>query len=734
MSLASLFRRRYSLPLQPLTGGAFSNGEDRHFQCDVTPTNGRYPRGWVLMDLPLGRHRADCSVELKLDVGEGFDNGLLIRVTPNRRGNIHDLILLPPNIARMRLFATRDLPLASLPLIEVGPFERVWHMARRVATFLWKCSPETLRYCGVSIPRLFFDLQGAYQVVIRFRANDLAPSYADWCRLFDQLADEDRSLIRDHANRLPSRPRFILMISGGENSAALRKTLQSVQKQLYQHCLVITLDANHSSSTSMDFVTTPQGLSLECRRLMPAKDTLATVFATLQPFDYLALLHAGDELAEHALYWMASLITSRPNAKFLYSDEDRLTDTGERIRPQFKPDWSPELLRSTNYIGRLFVAEVGTVLKAGGLAVADCVGDQHDLLLRLGDVLTADQIVHVPAVLCHRPSVPVQESPIRGVAAVEQHLLRNGIQGVVEERQPGLYRVRYQLPQSPPLISIIIPTRDDLELIRRCVESLFELSTYRPYEILVVDNQSTDGPTLAYFETLRSHPAIRILPFDYPFNYSAINNYAVNHAHGEVLCLLNNDTEVIAPDWMEEMLGHLVQKHVGVVGAKLYYPDGRVQHAGDAVGVGGVADHFHMYLERDAPGYCHRAILAQDLSAVTAACLMTWRKLYLDLGGLNEKHLPVSFNDVDYCLRVRETGFRVIWTPYAELYHHESASRGTDGSWKRKMLGKREAGYLRSRWRYVLPHDPFYNPNLNYERPDFRLGAVPRVKKPWLSC
>lgn len=222
------------------------------------------------------------------------------------------------------------------------------------------------------------------------------------------------------------------------------------------------------------------------------------------------------------------------------------------------------------------------------------------------------------------------------------------------------------------------------------------------------------------------------MPLRYCITYAYVNNnHAANQAGGEALCLLNNDIEVISPDWLEEMLGHLIQERVSVVGAKLYYPDGRVQHAGDVVGVGEIVNHVHALIEQDHSGYCRRAVLAQELSAVTGACLMTWRSLYLQLSGLNARHLPVAFNDVDYCLRVREADYRVIWTSYAELYHHEALSRGRDLTPEKKVRARREAAYMRSRWTHVLQHDPFYNPNFSYNCPDFSLSHAPIVPTPW---
>jgi GT2 family glycosyltransferase len=314
---------------------------------------------------------------------------------------------------------------------------------------------------------------------------------------------------------------------------------------------------------------------------------------------------------------------------------------------------------------------------------------------------------------------------------VVNHLRRLGVPAKVNESASGLYRVRYELPEKPPLISVIIPTLDAPDYLRNCVDSLLEKSSYRNFEVLVIDNQSTHPEALRYLQGLRKKSEVRVLSYKRPFNYSAINNFANRHANGEILCLLNNDTEVISEDWMEEMLGRLLQPGVGVVGAKLYYSDGRVQHAGDAVGPGGCADHLHSMIEKDDPGYCNRAMLAQDLSAVTAACLMTSRKLFTDLGGLDAKNLPVSFNDVDYCLRVRAKGLRVIWTPHAELYHHESISRGKDLTEEQVLKTKREANYMRRRWKHLMSHDPFYNPNLSYNRPDFSLNTAPIIKKPW---
>ena len=571
-------------------------------------------------------------------------------------------------------------------------------MLRRIVPALWRYPRIKLEALGLSWRRVIFDLAGAYVLVGKLRAYSAAPSYLQWIQRTDVISDRDRLAIACDIGRMTLPPRFMLLVAAPGGAAGLERTLASLRDQLYRNFEVCVLMPGQDDSFRLD----------------QANGT------------YVAMLRAGDVLREHALYWMARVVSDSPEVGLVYSDEDRLDVNGARSDPRFKPDWSPELLRSTNYIGQLAICRAEVLVAVGGVRASDIFGDNHDLLLRVSEKLPPECIVHVPAVLIHRCAG--QETG-GAVDAIQAHLKRCGVGGAVEGA--GRYRIRYDLPKGWPLVSIMIPTRDGLDLLERCIDSIMHKSSYQNFEIIVVDNQSEEPGTLDYFGRINDGQKIRVLHYDAPFNYSAINNFAAAEARGEVLCLLNNDTEVISTDWLEEMLGHLVQDRVGGVGAKLYYPDGRVQHAGDLVGVGGVANHAHAYLHRDDPGYCNRAAVAQDISAVTAACMLTWRKLYLELGGLDEAHLPVAFNDVDYCLRVREAGWRVVWTPYAELYHHESVSRGKDLSPEKMKRAIREVTYMRKRWKDVLQHDPYYNPNLSYERADFSLSHAPMVERPW---
>jgi GT2 family glycosyltransferase len=292
-----------------------------------------------------------------------------------------------------------------------------------------------------------------------------------------------------------------------------------------------------------------------------------------------------------------------------------------------------------------------------------------------------------------------------------------------------MYRARYSIPKNPPLVSLIIPTRNGLELIKQCIDSIFAKTTYKNYEIIIVDNNSDDPETLEYFASLSSHHQVRVLRDESPFNFSALNNTAVQQARGEYVGLINNDIEVISPEWLDEMIGLAMQSGVGAVGASLWYPNDTLQHGGVIIGLGGVANHAHKNLPRNRAGYFGRAQMIQTFSAVTAACLVIKKTIYQEVGGLNETNLKVAFNDVDFCLRVREAGYRNVWTPYAELYHHESATRGLDDTSEKQARFIEEVLYMKERWGEQLKTDPAYSPNLTLKHEDFSYAWPPRVNE-----
>jgi GT2 family glycosyltransferase len=284
------------------------------------------------------------------------------------------------------------------------------------------------------------------------------------------------------------------------------------------------------------------------------------------------------------------------------------------------------------------------------------------------------------------------------------------------------YRVAHPIPDPAPLVSLIVPTRDQFEVVSRCVSSILEKTSYPNYEIVVLDNRSEDRETLDYLRAVEKHEAVRVIRYDHPFNFSAINNFGAQKASGSILGLVNNDIEVLSPDWLSEMVSHAIRPEIGCVGAKLYYPDDRIQHAGVILGIGGVAGHSHKYTHKSSPGYFSRLLLVQNLSAVTAACMVVRKSVFNQVGGLNESDLAIAFNDVDLCLRIRQAGYRNLWTPFAELIHHESISRGAEDSPEKIERFNRETEYMKTRWGQALLEDPYYSPNLTLAKEDFSLA------------
>jgi O-antigen biosynthesis protein len=439
--------------------------------------------------------------------------------------------------------------------------------------------------------------------------------------------------------------------------------------------------------------------------------------------EFVGFLHQGDELAPDALFEAVKLLQEHPEADLIYSDIDEIDEEGNRINPYFKPGWSPDLLLSTNYISQLGVYRRNLVEEIGGFRRGFDGCHDYDLVLRVTE--RTDEIYHVPKVLYHRRASLLTSSGEdnghvrdRSRQALSEALERRGLEGSVEEGYlPNHFRVRLKI-KGEPRVSIVIPTRDNVSFLKRCLESVERLTTYRNYELLIVDNNSQDAATLEYLASIPH----RVIPFREPFNYSRINNFAVSQTEGEYLLFLNDDTEVISGGWLEAMLEHAQRPEVGAVGARLLYPDGRIQHAGVICGIGshwepGVAMHAHQFYSSDSPGYAGAIVTTCNYSAVTAACMLLRKSLFEELGGMDEENLRVQFNDVDLCLRLREQGYYVIYTPYAKLYHHESVSRGY---WN---LDRTENIYMRVRWSEVMDKDPYYNPHFSRGYGDFNLRA-----------
>ena len=573
------------------------------------------------------------------------------------------------------------------------------------------------------------------------------PRYRRWVCRYDQLSDNCLQALREATTRLSYRPLFsVLMPVYNTDERWLRAAIESVRSQLYENWELCIAD-DHSTEARVgevlrEFQSLDPRIKLECRATNGHISAASNSALALSCGEFVALLDHDDVLPSHALLAVAHELNRHPDADIVYSDEDRLNESGKRYDPYFKPDWSPELFYGQNVISHLGVYRAALVRQVGGFREGFEGSQDYDLALRVIEHTEPHRIRHIPHVLYHWRAVrgsaarAVEEkSYAHGAArrAVQEHFNRTGLRATSEPAPRLSYhqRIRYALPEPRPHVTIIIPTRDRVDVLLRCVRSLTSRSTYGDYDVLIVDNGSTAEETRAYFDQLRQDPRFSILRVDEPFNFSRLNNLAAVNARGDVLCFLNNDTEVISPDWLEEMVSLAIREGVGAVGAMLYYPGNTVQHAGVILGIGGLAAHAHTGLTRKAPGDHGRAALTQAMSAVTAACLVVRKPVFVGVGGFDEK-LAVAYNDVDFCLRLRARGLRNVWTPFAELYHFEGLSRGKDDARAPVRPGfVVEAQLLKDRWRDLLNEDPYFNPNLSLLRTDFQLAYPPRHRRRW---
>ncbi len=576
----------------------------------------------------------------------------------------------------------------------------------------------------------------------------LRRDYATWVKRFDTPTLEQQIILRAELEALPPEQRpliSVLMPVYNPPEQWLVKAIESVRAQLYPHWeLCIADDASpaaHVRRVLEDFAQRDARIKVTFRAENGHISASSNSALDLAGGEFVALLDHDDELAPRALAEVVLAAARHPALEFIYSDEDKIDELGRRYDPYFKPDWNPDLLLGQNYTCHLSVFRTARVRAVGGFRTGYEGSQDWDLTLRVITGLTAAQVHHIPRVLYHWRAIPgstalvIDEKDdypfIAARKALADHLARTSVQAELIPVKGHHWRIRHALPAPAPKVSIIIPTKNAVDLLRLCVGSILARTTYPDFEIIVVNNRSDDAATLAYFGELRAL-GVRVLDYDAPFNFSALNNFAASAANGAVLAFLNNDLEVIAGDWLDEMVSQALRPEIGAVGAMLYYPGDTVQHAGVVLGLtgpagrDGVAGHAFKDAPRGSEGQRNRLRLAQNYSAVTAACLVIRAKTFAAVGGFNEPDLPVAFNDIDLCLRVQEAGFRNLWTPFAELYHHESASRGAEDTPEKLERFLREAAYMRRVWGRLLDRDPAYNPNLSLKQEDFSLAFPPR--------
>jgi glycosyltransferase involved in cell wall biosynthesis/predicted SAM-dependent methyltransferase len=564
--------------------------------------------------------------------------------------------------------------------------------------------------------------------------------YVEWIRRYDTLTDESRATMRDRIDNFVCKPLIsVVMPAYNTKPEWLIEAIESIRKQIYP-CWELCIADDASTDKRIrpileSYAREDTRIKVVFREKNGHISAASNSALELAIGEWVALLDHDDLLAEHALFWVADAINRDPDVKLIYSDEDKIDRSGRRFGHYFKCNWNVDLFYSHNLITHLGVYRTSLLNEIGGFR-EDMEGAQdYDLALRCIERIEPKQIRHIPRVLYHwrshakstaQSAHTKPHAMLAGQRALNEHLRRQGVRAQAELIGHG-FRVRYALPDVPPLVSLIIPTRNGFKFIQQCVKSILRKTTYPNYEIIIVDNGSDDPTTLEYFRHMESNSKVRILPDDRTFNFSTLNNSAVKKARGELVGLINSDIEVISPDWLSEMVSHALRPDVGAVGACLWYPNNTLQHGGVVLGIGGWAGHAHKGFPKGHFGYTGRMSLISEFMAVTGACLITRKSLYEKLGGLNETELQTACNDVDFCLRLREAGYRNIWTPYAELYHHESATRGFEDGHEKQARFAKEVQWMKQRWGDQLLNDPAYSPNLTLDHEDFSLAWPPRI-------
>ncbi len=536
-----------------------------------------------------------------------------------------------------------------------------------------------------------YGVRGFYaRLLERFEEREV--EYQEW---YEKNKPSEEELARQRKKKWKEPVTISVLVPAYRTPEAfLRQMIESVLNQTYPYLELCIADGSGENISVEKVVKEYQAKDQRVRyqRLEKNEGIAGNTNAAIRMAtgDYLALFDHDDLLAPNALFEVASTI-EKDKADVVYTDEDKVTsDLKEHFQPHFKPDFNPDLLCSNNYICHLFVVKRSLALKLGGQDPAYDGAQDYDFIFRCTE--EAEKIVHIAKILYHWRvhQASTADNPTSkmyafdaGKRAIEAHLQRIGAKAEVSHTKDlGFYRVKYQV-QGNPKVSIVIPNKDEKETLKKCLESIWQKTTYSNYEIILVENNSTTREIRDYYQELDGKNGVRVVYWDKEFNYSAINNFGISYAKGEYILCLNNDITVISPEWMEELLANCQRPEVGIVGARLYYPDNTIQHAGIVLGMGGCAGSLFVGLARSRGGYLHKAALQQDLSAVTAACFMVKKEAFEKVGGFEEK-LAVAFNDVDFCLKVRHAGYLVVYDPYAELYHHESKTRGYENTEAKK--------------------------------------------------
>lgn len=690
--------------------------------------------------------------KLYFNYGKGFTEKDGWNLPTIEYGKIQCLINIPFHVVELRfdptttksIFKIKDFHLKYISKIKalqigVSMYKRKYFPLETNSSF-YKGLMETVLKTGS------VELREKIRHTVYVNGTNTWDKYKYWCSLYDTISKDKYDKIVSLSNQLSYQPLLsIIMPVYNAPISFLKKAIDSVINQPYKNwelCIADDLSTNEDVRLLLEkYTQKDKRIKIVFRKTNGHISNASNSALKLATGEYIVLLDQDDELSVHCLYMVATTINKNKDLGIIYSDEDKMDEYGNRFDPYFKTNWNKYLFYGQNMISHLGVYKLSLIKKIGGFRVGYEGSQDYDLALRCMEILKPEQIYHIPHVLYHwraiKGSTAITTSNKdyahdAGKRALEDHFKRTKENATLVKTISNSYRIKWGMPEKRPLVSIIIPTKDKVDILSTCVASILEKTLYSNYEIIIIDNNSEEPDTHIYFQQIqKDNKQIKVLAYDDEFNFSAMNNFGVMQSKGEIVVLLNNDTSIINNDWLCEMVSLCLRKDIGAVGAKLFYPNGLIQHAGVILHEGHPGNHIYINREKDDPGYFNKLNLIQNYVAVTAACLAVRKELYLKVGGLDETNLKIAYNDVDFCLKLYTSGYQNIWTPFAQLIHYESLSRGNDLDEINYPRFKKEQSYILNKWQTLIANDPFFNPNLGIETITTQFSFPPKISYEW---
>ena len=735
----------------PSTTEYTSTGKDPYFIVEFEEGSLKAGWYWLSMDITVIKGVL-LSPLLYFDYGHGFNEIDVWNLPTVDNGKIACLINLSSDILQLRLDPTTTIGIFNIDGFSLKPAGtiKVFQIGMSIYKKINKPDENNLSFyaglTGTFLTTGKLNLREKVREAIYYNKSYSCDQYKDWYKLYDTISSIQLKGIQQLSGHLAYQPLFsIIMPVYNAPVIFLKKAIESLRNQAYKKWELCIADdkSTHDDVRKLlqEYQLKDKRIKIVFRKINGHISNASNSALALATGDFIVLLDQDDELPAHCLFMVATALNKNKNLGIIYSDEDKIDEKGNRFDPYFKTDWNKELFYGQNMINHLGVYNHSLIKKIGGFREGYEGSQDYDLALRCIEHLKPEQIYHIPHVLYHwraiKGSTAISVSNksyavSAGLRALQDHFKRTAQSAIPMENVHNSIRVKWPLPKKLPLVSIIIPTKDKVSVLSTCIKSLLQNTIYTNFEVLIIDNNSEESVTHDYYKKIQlENKHIKVFAFNSAFNFSAMNNFGVKHSKGEVLVLLNNDTEVINDDWLNEMVSHCLRSEVGAVGAKLYYPNGHIQHAGvflfeDSPGV-----HIYLNREKNDPGYFNKLNLVQNYTAVTAACLAVKKSVFIKAGGLDEENLKVAYNDVDFCLKLVTMGYKNVWTPFAQLKHYESLSRGSDMDEVNLPRFKKEQSHMLQKWDSLMKNDPFFNHNLGIDTRTMQLAFPPKKLYEW---